>query len=365
MPLAEQPPATDPLTPRIFTYPYWTSNPYMQMLHLEARARGYVFTGTSVYGKALAELHDANARGPVHLQWPSEITDKATDAGDAEDRVTRFLDAVRAARAHGRRVLWTVHNVLPHDADHLAAAVRLHQGLADLADVVHVLNHATAGVVAGDYVIPPEKIEVIEHSSYHGIYGPRQGRAAARERLGARAGATGVLFFGQMRPYKGLDQLFDAARRAAAAGTDVELLLAGKPSPGTEDAVAGLVAGGVPVTGALRFVADDEVATWFSAADLAVLPYRKILNSGTMHLAATFGLPTVLPDEPHLRDEYGGESWLRFFDTGEPAASIHELIASDWHQDADVRASALTFARRRTPARMARGYADLISRLAA
>lgn len=365
MPVPEPAPHTAPARPRIFTYPYWTSNPYMQMLHLEVRARGYVVEGTSVVGKAVADMRDPGARGLVHVQWPSEITERSESARHAEHQVSEFLDGVRAAQANGRKVLWTVHNSLPHDAGYLATAVRLHQGLADLADAVHVLNRATADVVAPDYVVPPEKVVSIPHSSYHGIYGPRQEQAAARARVGARTNGTAVLFFGQMRPYKGLDHLFDAARRAVAGGTAVELLLAGKPVPGLLDAVARLTEDGVPVASALRFIADDEVASWFSAADVAVLPYRKILNSGTMHLAATYGVPTVLPDEPHLRAEYGAEPWLRFFDPAEPSASIARLLAEDWYRDAAVRASALAFARRHTPSRMARRYADLVDRLGA
>ncbi|GAB4083720.1 glycosyltransferase [Myceligenerans cantabricum] len=365
MPDTEPVPRPAPTRPRIFTYPYWTSNPYMQMLHLEVRARGHLLEGTSVVGKAVAEMNDPGARGLVHLQWPSDITEQATSPQDAADRVSRFLAAVRTAQAGGRKVLWTVHNVLPHDAGYPAAAIDLHRGLAELADAVHVLSPGTAEAVADDYVIPAGKIVVLPHSSYHGVYGRRADRAAARTHLGGRPGATGVLFFGQMRPYKGLDQLFEAARRAVAEDADVELLLAGKPAPGLHEAIAALAADGVPVTSALRFIADEEVATWFSATDVAVLPYRKILNSGTMHLAATYGVPTVLPDEPHLRTAYGDEPWVRFFDPGDPTASISDLITGDWHRDPVVHAAALAFARHRTPTRMARDYARLVARLGA
>lgn len=349
-------------TRRIQTFPYWTSNPFVQMLYAEATARGIAVTGNANVRLTAAALRDPEATGLVHLQWPSPVTDEAVDAQDAEHRVDDFLDAVRTARSNGRPVLWTVHNSLPHDTTHAAAARRLHQGLADLADVVHVLRPATAGAVADDYRIPSDRTVVIPHSSYHGVYGRRLDRVTARAALGFGA-PVGVLFFGHLRPYKGLRHVFDAMRAVRAAGTDAGLLLAGKPSGDVADQAAELAGDGVPVTSALRFLDDDEVATWFSAADVVVLPYEKILNSGTMHLAATYGVPVVLPGEPHLAEDFGDEEWVRFFDPADPVGSIATLLADPWYRDPAVRDAAVNHARRFTPSRMSRAFADLADRM--
>jgi glycosyltransferase involved in cell wall biosynthesis len=351
-------------TRRIQTFPYWTSNPFVQMLYAEATARGVTVTGNANVRLTIAALRDPATTGLVHLQWPSPVTDEAEDAEDAERRVDDFLGAVRAAQGHGRPVLWTVHNSLPHDTTHAAAARRLHQGLADLADVVHVLRPATAGAVAGDYRIPPDRTVVIPHSSYHGVYGRGLDRTAARAALGVTA-PVGVLFFGHLRPYKGLRHLFDAMRAAHAAGTDAGLLLAGKPSGDVAEQAAALDGDGVPVTSALRFLDDAEVATWFSAADVVVLPYERILNSGTMHLAATYGVPVVLPGEQHLIEDFGDQEWVRFFDPGDPVGSIADLLGDPWFRDPAVRRAAVGHARKFTPSRMSRDFADLVDRMLA
>ncbi|MBO0609179.1 glycosyltransferase [Myceligenerans salitolerans] len=351
-------------TRRIQTFPYWTSNPFVQMLYAEVVARGITVTGNANVRLTTAALRDPATTGLVHLQWPSPITDDAAGADDAEDRVEDFLDAVRTAQGHGRPVLWTVHNSLPHDTTHAAAARRLHQGLADLADVVHVLRPGTAAAVSDDYRIPPGRTVVVPHSSYHGVYGRRLDRAAARAALEVTE-PVGVLFFGHLRPYKGLRYLFDAMRVVRQAGTDAGLLLAGKPSGDVADQVAGLVEDGVPVTSALRFVDDDEVAAWFSAADVVVLPYERILNSGTMHLASTYGVPVVLPGEPHLTEDFGDERWIRFFDPADPVGSIAALLADPWFRDPAVRQEALNHAREFTPSRMSRAFADLVDRMLA
>ena len=87
----------------------------------------------------------------------------------------------------------------------------------------------------------------------------------------------------------------------------------------------------VRVTSNLGFVSEADVATWFSAANVVVLPYRKVLNSGSMMLAATFGVPLVLPADELLLADYGDEAWIRFFDPSRAAESIAELLDGDWY----------------------------------
>ncbi|MGO3136727.1 MAG: hypothetical protein ACTIJ7_11285, partial [Agrococcus casei] len=98
----------------------------------------------------------------------------------------------------------------------------------------------------------------------------------------------------------------------------------------------------------------------FSAADVTVLPYRKVLNSGSMMLAATFGVPLVLPAEEALLADYGDEPWIRFFDTERASESIAEILADDWYLQSETREAALAFARGRSPVAMSRGYARLL-----
>ena len=203
----------------------------------------------------------------------------------------------------------------------------------------------------------------IAHSSYDGIYGPIEDRAAAREKLGAQPDATAALFFGWIRPYKGLEHLASAAEIATTAGTNLEILLAGRPQGEVQHILTALDEGDTPVVKRLKRVFPEDVATWFSAADVLVLPYRAILNSGNMFLAATYGLPVILPDAPHLVAEYGGEEWIRFFDRERPAEHIAELLSDAWFREPAAREAALSFAASRPPAEMGESFAALVDSL--
>ncbi|MCH1882330.1 glycosyltransferase [Agrococcus sp. ARC_14] len=353
------PAAELPAKGRVFTFPDWMSNPYVTMLQIGARAQGRRFDGTQDARALLAELRSGRD-GIVHVQWTSPITEKARDAAEVEALVDEVLAALEHARAAGRPILWTVHNVLPHDTRSPEAAIRLHQGIADLSHLIHILGTTAQEAIGDLYRLPPEKLRVLPHSSYAGIYGARIPRSDARAALGSGADTTQVLFFGQMRPYKGLEHLFGAAVELQASAP-VELLLAGNPTPDVRAQIEELEATDVAVTSAPRFIEDDEVADWFSAADVAVFPYRRILNSSSMQLAATYGLPVVLPDEHTITADFGDQSWIRFYDPEDAQASIAALLRDDWYRDPAVRSAALEYAQERSPHAMARGFVELLA----
>lgn len=348
---------------RLFAFPAWRDNPYVIALQLELFSRRFGIGGTSDLGAFVAEATDPLRSGVIHVQWPSVVTDAARSEADAERRVDEFTGALRTAKVLGRPIVWTVHNVLPHDTEYVDQAERLHTELAEAADVVHVLNSRTVDVASEHYRIDPAKVVVIPHASYAGVYGPPVARAEARETIGARPDTTGVLFFGQLRPYKGLDQLVAAMTSLAEKRDDLELLLAGKPFEGLDAVLDEVDASGIANTRSIGFVPDGDVPTWLSAADVLVLPHRKVLNSGTLYLGATYGVPTILPDEPHLRADFGDEAWVRFFDPEDPAASIAALIDDDWHAQPAAREAALAFARRNPPIAMSRRFAAVVEAL--
>src|SRR5690606_10209110 len=114
----------------------------------------------------------------------------------------------------------------------------------------------------------------------HGVErAPAVDRAAARARLGVDGGPLVVLCFGFVAPYKGLETALEAAR---LAGADVRLVVAGGPHPRVGDAYAReLRARHGDHARFTGHVPDGDVAAWFAAADLALLPYpRPVSSSG-------------------------------------------------------------------------------------
>ena len=154
-------------------------------------------------------------------------------------------------------------------------------------------------------------------------------RATARQRLGLPAAATVLLHFGLMRPYKNVPHLIRTFR-AMPEPTRV-LLVVGRPfDAAIEREVRDAADGASNVRLDLRWIPPEEVQIFFAASDLVVLPYRRILNSGAVVLALTFGRPVLVPDLGAMRDqqEAFGADWIRLY-SGE--LTVTELVAaSDW-----------------------------------
>ena len=117
-----------------------------------------------------------------------------------------------------------------------------------------------------------------------------------------------ILFFGNIAPYKGVEFLVDAMSRVSAALPDVRLVIAGRPK-GSEDYWARIRAR-IDTLGLrgrvierIEYVADEDIEMYFKAADVLVLPYTHVFQSGVLFLGYGFGLPAIASDVASLRDD--------------------------------------------------------------
>ena len=127
-----------------------------------------------------------------------------------------------------------------------------------------------------------------------------------------------VLCFGLMRPYKGIDLLLEAWREIE----DAELWIAGMPRMD----IAPLTAAAPPgVRFVPRFIGDDELPAYFARADLVVLPYREIDQSGVLFTALAFGKPLLLSDVGGF-PEIAATGAARMFPAGD-AVSLRSALS--------------------------------------
>lgn len=340
----------------LVVFPAYRDNPYLNLMLLAPRAAGWNVVETLRLEQLEAHLGHLGAGDVFHMHWTAPIVQRADDDHEAaRSRLERFRGVVDAARSRGARLVWTIHNVLPHDARHVDLEHELSHYLADAADVVHVMNRDTVAAVSEHYAIDPARVVRIPHPSYQGVYPASVSRSEARAALGLGESERTVLAFGQMRPYKGLDLLIGAVRTLAPAERPV-LLLAGRTSGEDRATIDTMLGDDLRAVREHDHVEDVDVQRWFRAADLAVFPYRRVLNSGALHLAASFEVPAVLPDEPHLRAEFGDEGWVRWFDPADAEASLAGVLAGP----VGGPDGAEGFSRRLAPFGRSREYAGLL-----
>ena len=130
----------------------------------------------------------------------------------------------------------------------------------------------------------------------------------ARQRLGLSEADQVILFFGSIAPYKGLEYLVAAFAAISKRNSPYRLVIAGKPKgrPDYWTELQDLIAGsGVSgrIVQKIEFVPDAETEVFFKAADVLVLPYKHIFQSGVLFLGYSFGLPVIAADVGSLKEE--------------------------------------------------------------
>jgi glycosyltransferase involved in cell wall biosynthesis len=183
------------------------------------------------------------------------------------------------------RVL-TAHDVLPREPrpGQLAATRRLVRRM----DAVVVHSEDGARRLREEVGVDPERVRVIPHGAFDYLTRlpeevPLPGELRAVE-------GPVVLCFGLMRPYKGIDVLLEAFREVSGA----ELWVVGMPRMPLEPLRELAGRASAPVRFVPRFVTDPEIPAFFRRADLVVLPYREIDQSGVLYTALAFGKPLLL-----------------------------------------------------------------------
>lgn len=220
---------------------------------------------------------------------------------------------VTLLRRLGVPVAVTAHVVTPHERSRLGDAVA--RRVYHRADLVVAHSGFDRGRLLTECAIDASRLAVIPHGEY-GFFTRDAGpidREAARAGLGLGPQHDVALFFGFIREYKGLDALFEAWPAVARARPGARLLVAGDPARMERHRRLQLekLAARLGVVHRFGYVPVSDVSRYFAAADVLVMPYRHVSQSGVLFLALSLGLPVVatrvggLPET--LRD---GESGL-------------------------------------------------------
>ncbi|WP_156760943.1 glycosyltransferase [Microbacterium karelineae] len=314
--------------PRVLVFPAYLNNAFLNLLQLSAAADGFRVESARSYDELISGAATLDTGDVLHVHWTTPIVQQAQSEPDARRRLHQVATMLDRLQERGAKLVWTVHNRLPHELTFHDLEVQLMRLIAERADAIHIMAPHTPEAIADVTTLDPAKLRRIPHPSYEGVYDTSVTRADARASFGIAPDATSVLFLGQIRPYKGVGALAAAATAANAARDDeLVLMLAGavKEMPRAEFEAS--LPDGLRTITHLEFVDDADIARWFRAADVACFPYRAILNSGSVHLAATFHVPVILPRDPGLVAQFGGERWVAFFDPADPKGSIAELLA--------------------------------------
>lgn len=312
--------------------PQWHDKPHVRFLNL----RGDLSEAASFSKKASRVLiyycrlllYTLSTKATVfHILWNNKI--------ETFDRVPLML----YYKLLGKKTLLTVHNVNTRERDSRDSwsnrrTLKIQYRLVD-----HLFVHTERmkKELSEQFDVPPSKISVIPFGINNAVPQTDLSPGEARQRLGIPGKDRTILFFGNIAPYKGLEYLIEAFRQIMAGGGEYRLIVAGNPK--NCESYWGAIRDSLNrhanrdrILQKIEFIPDAETEVYFKAADVVVLPYRHIFQSGVLSLGYSFGLPVIATDVGALREDIV-EGKTGFVCRPEDAADLARVIEQYFSSD--------------------------------
>lgn len=253
-----------------------------------------------------------------HWHWPDGQFSHRSRLG-AWLRFAALLVLIGKARLSGTPVVWTAHNIKGHESENRTVEDRFWPIFHRHVSAVHYLSDSSRAVAEARYpILATKPFVVTHHGHYRDVYGAPLAREEARAILGLEVARPTVVFCGKISAYKGVTDLMEVF--SDASRLDAQLLVAGKASEAEELAVRRAAAMDSRILLKLKLLSDAEIKAAISSADLVVLPYRDVTNSGSALLALSLDRPVLASKRGSLLELETelGSRWVRTFDELNP-----------------------------------------------
>lgn len=317
----------------IFLPDFSKGNPYQRLL-----ARGLIENGHTVHHSAYTKawpilFSSSKGYDIVHIHWLENYLEWALrDKGFKGFLRKGFLLVdLLLVKLRGQKIIWTIHNEYSHELTDRKRERGVRRVLYAFANRVLVHSPSAVNLIKDSYGLRnTNKITVIPHGHYMDIYSNTVSRAEAREKLGLAVDDKVFLYFGIIRPYKGVERLIELFKNDPRL-KEARLILAGKGlNEETDKNIRDAIADAPNIIPEMRFIDDDEIQVFMNAADCGVFPFENVLTSGSVICAMSFGLPIIVPRKGCLVDFVDeGKSGFLYNDKSE----LSEVLAKALHSD--------------------------------
>ena len=259
----------------------------------------------------LCIVREAEDVSVVHFHWLDPYIFRKTGPRTAAVLLLTVLQLI-VIRLQGIPVVWTVHNVLSHGSRYPRLERWFKHAFVRFGFCAHAFVHCenVEDRLIEECSLPEsvrQRVTVIPHGHYLDNYENEISRDEARLDLGYGEDESVFLFFGQIKPYKGVFHLLETFK--SIDDPDYRLLVVGNPSTESiERELRERSAGDDRIRSVLRFVPDEEIQRYMNAADAVVLPYTQVTTSGSAILVMSFGKAIIIPRMgcvPEILDEAG------------------------------------------------------------
>jgi glycosyltransferase involved in cell wall biosynthesis len=262
---------------------------YQKLLYDQLKKKGYELCPD--FDFYLSDIFNQRKQiGIIHFHWISLPHGKM---GSDLIRIMYFGLKLMLAKMLGYRIVWTAHNLFPHDMKRKLSGYLQRILLVHFADLVIVHFDDAKLEIMKHFKASPSKIVTIPHGDFEGYYPNSISRDKARAQLGISQDLIVFLYFGLIRPYKNIESLLESERLVNL--DNILIVIAGHADDaGYVGELSKMATGRPQIRFIDRWIEDDEIQTFFNASDCVVLPYRTIFTSGAAMLARTYNRPVIM-----------------------------------------------------------------------
>jgi beta-1,4-mannosyltransferase len=319
---------------RILAWPAFRHpSPYNLLLYRSMQELGATVEDFSAW-RVLSKQYDI-----VHLHWPEYCVNERGLLASLFWSCALF-GAMSWVRIRGGSVVWTVHNLQSHLQQHPGIERYFWRIFTALLNGYICLTDTGGKRACHRYPSLRKRPGfVIPHGNIRDAYPNLEiSREHARLTLGITQSAKVVGFFGSVERYKGFPELVETF--SGLQETPAVLVVAGKCSlaPQERKLIEEIAARDRRVLLHLQHIPDAEVACYIRAADLVVLPFREILNSGSAVLALSLDRPILVPAKGSMTElqQFAGAEWVRLY-SGELTSETLQQHLNAAIEDAAMR----------------------------
>ncbi|MCU1259356.1 MAG: glycosyl transferase group 1 [Bryobacterales bacterium] len=295
---------------------YRAGNPYQSMLASALETSGVKVSFPAGYRRGLPLLRAVLQDGAriLHLHWLSPYL-KGQNVFSQIFYAAKLCLDLCLVRVAGIGIVWTIHNRVSHEARFPRLEQFVQYRVSRLAGLVIVHSDSALREMIHTRALKPRHVRVIPHGHYAGAYCAAVPTIEARQALGWDADKMVFLYFGMIRPYKNVEGLIEAWKSLPELAERATLIIAGEAEDPVYRRYIADIARDVPsLKLQLGRIPDEQVHLFFSAADAVVLPFNRILTSGSLLLAMTFAKPVIAPRMDAISETLRGADNLLYDD---------------------------------------------------
>ena len=304
-------------------------NPYQFLMMQGLQTDKRLFVKSGINDRFFGILRTAIIQRPnyIHFDWETSYYYRRSLWMTLINIPFFILQVYIARYIFNCKLVWTPHNIIPHDSKYLKVHKFCRNFFAHNMKWIRLFSELSIAAAAAELNCDINKFKIIPEGSYVGFYPDKISRCEARKLLSIDKDKLVLLYTGLIKPYKGVDDLITSFKKSFS--DNAILIIAGSiMDPAYGEKIKGMTNGNIVLID--RFIDNDELQIYFNAADIVTLPFKQIENSGSVILAMSFKKAVIAPAKGVLEERLKNQPELLYKEfLDESFAVLKKLTAED------------------------------------